>query len=289
MLFALLVEDAIIAGPKLFAQRATVRFSDCVGGGRVFHPKLLALFHEVYEAFLVERGTPLPHVLRSGAWAAPIAHATLEVLGDIRHGTPLELAMTATVARKNRVAFGWVARDERGGAAVAVAQTVHVFVDPRSFSKIDVPEQIGSFVDAHAHAHATEGTATVDAGPRAPSPLVTAEPRFTRRTTVELADIDAAGVAYFARVPAMFHDAYCAYRRSLGEPIHEYSRTGDPTTETRVDFLRPLRQGDTVDVHVVDLPADAAGTAPAPVVNIGFRITSEGGDALAFGSFTHRR
>lgn len=271
--------DEILRGPDLFLHGTAVSFADCVGGGRAYHPKLLARVHEAYEAFLVERATPLPEVLRARAWAAPLTRATLEVMGDVRHGARLAVALTATAMRKNRVAFGWRARDVATGAVVAFATTVHAFVDARSFKGIDVPEDLATFVAAKKQPTGGGEAPARLPGPRGESPLLSAPSLHARRTTVELADVDAAGVMYFARTPALFHEAYCDLRRSRHEPMGEYVSAGFEMLASDVEYRAPVRAGEIVDVHVVS--SEVHGTR----TEVGFRMTTAKSDVVAIGTY----
>ena len=112
--------------------------------------------------------------------------------------------------------------------------------------------------------------------------LLTATPRFTHRIRVTFADVDAAGLVFFARTCAFFHQAYVELRRGRSEKIAEY--TTRPTSRiisTEADYLRPLRAGDHADVLIVS-SAFAGGQA-----TIGFRIVTTIGEVVAIGTLVH--
>lgn len=275
----MLDRDAILGGPSVLAHPTSVRFADSVGGGRLHHPKMLELMHDAYEALLAANGTALPRVLAERAWGAPLTHADLELLADLRFGTPLEIVVSAAEAWKNRVTFGYRVRDTARDQVVALGRTAHAFVDLATLRRREIPDEIRAILARFPRAAASDEAAP----PPRRDDLLLAPPRHTQRIIVSFEDVDAAGFVFFARTTAFFHRAYCDMRRRAGRPISEYApRSESRALGTEADYLRPLSAGEEADVHVVS-SAFADGVA-----TIGFRIaTAAGAEPVAIGTFSH--
>ena len=81
---------------------------------------------------------------------------------------------------------------------------------------------------------------------------------FHHPTPPRFQDVDAAGIVFYARLFAYFHDAYVAFLASLGSDmaLHRAIEEADfliPLVHAEADFKAPLRFGDeattTVSVH----------------------------------------
>lgn len=272
----MLARDVVLGGPSVFVHPTAVRFADSVGGGRLYHPKMLELMHDAYEALLESGGTPLARVLAERAWGAPLAHADVELLADVRYGVRLAIEMTAAEAWKSRVTFGYRVRDVATGEVVALGRTAHAFLDLKTFQRREIPDSVQAIVARFPNA-GEDG-----APPPRRDELVAAPPEFTTRIAVTYEDVDAAGFVFFARTTAYFHRAYCEMRRRGGQPIPEYAAKGEArVVATDADYLRPLRAGDDADVHVL------ASTRADGVATIGFRIATPSGEPVAVGTLAH--
>lgn len=77
---------------------------------------------------------------------------------------------------------------------------------------------------------------------------------FTYHRTVYLADTDAAGVVYFARVLYMCHEAYEESLAAMGinlKNLVNNSSTALPIVHGEVDFFRPLFCADKLQINLV--------------------------------------
>ncbi len=76
---------------------------------------------------------------------------------------------------------------------------------------------------------------------------------FTYPRTVRLSDTDAAGVAYFAKVLSMCHEAYEDSLIEAGIDLKTFlnnSSTAIPIVHAQIDFFRPLLCGDKLLIHL---------------------------------------
>lgn len=121
-----------------FHHALAVRFQDVDAAGIVFFARALDYVHDAYVALLAELGSDLPSVLRERTWAAPLRHVEVDYFEPLRFGDRLTVTVVAANVADSEIVLGWQILRRDGVAAVA--QTVHTFVDPRSFERMDVPE-----------------------------------------------------------------------------------------------------------------------------------------------------
>jgi 1,4-dihydroxy-2-naphthoyl-CoA hydrolase len=128
-----------------FAREMPIRFQDVDAAGIIFYPRVLELCHDVYVEFLASAGFPLPEALR-GPFITPIRHAEADYLRPLRFGDRVEVAIVAahTGARSptTEVTLGYRIANLNGNEPAAVAQTVHTFVDRKTFERVSIPEAL---------------------------------------------------------------------------------------------------------------------------------------------------
>ena len=76
---------------------------------------------------------------------------------------------------------------------------------------------------------------------------------FHYQRRVEFADTDRAGIVHFARYLCYAEEAEHAFLRSLGLSVHvpaDGHSVGFPRRAVRVEYRRPIRFEDLVDVHI---------------------------------------
>ena len=155
-------ELSAIARP-LFEVEDKVRFQDVDAAGIMFFARFFDRVHDCYEVWLAHVGTPLPRVLADRSWAAPLRHAECDYVAPARHGDVLRVQLVRAEVEVSELSLGWVVRGERetshakdsvdpetdaqvSGKVLAVLQTAHAFVDPGSWRRLSVPEQIASWL-----------------------------------------------------------------------------------------------------------------------------------------------
>lgn len=96
--------------------------------------------------------------------------------------------------------------------------------------------------------------------------------RFSHERRVRLQDVDAAGVVFFARYLEFFHDVLMEYlaREGFDWAVELASGVLAPIKHAEVDYLGPLRFGETYRVELVDA---VVGPDEATV---GFRLSVNG-------------
>jgi acyl-CoA thioesterase FadM len=128
-----------------FKLEMPVRFQDVDAAGIIFYPRALELCHDAYVSFMDRAGLPLHEVLR-GPWLAPVRHAEADYLKPLRFGDRVEVALVAahleTMPNPTEVTLGFrIARIADGEVAI-LCQTIHTFVERKTFARTAVPDEL---------------------------------------------------------------------------------------------------------------------------------------------------
>lgn len=134
----------LLEAPAGFCHPLTARFQDVDAAGIVFYPRVLEYCHDAYVAFLAAHGHPLHQVLAERRWAAPLRHAEADYLRPIRFGDALEVLLVRARLEGSVLSLGYRLLPASGGAPLALAQTVHVFVDPVHFKRLEPPADLAA-------------------------------------------------------------------------------------------------------------------------------------------------
>lgn len=126
--------------PTAFSEQHSVRFQDVDAAGIIFYPRLLVYCHDLLVNFLARAGAPLDQVLRERCWIAPIRHAAADYFRPLRFGDAFEVGIVRAHLEPTEVTLGFRFARTEGGEVCAVAQSVHTFLNPESFTRIEVPE-----------------------------------------------------------------------------------------------------------------------------------------------------
>ena len=127
--------------PKSFTTTHKVRLDDTDAAGVVFYARLFVFAHHAYEALLEHIHTPIRDLIKAGTLHLPIVHAEADIFAPIRLGDKLDLNFT--LERIGRTSF--TTRTDLflpGQISAARVTLVHVALDPKSGSKIELPESL---------------------------------------------------------------------------------------------------------------------------------------------------
>lgn len=128
-----------------FARRRSVAFQDVDAAGIVFFARVLEYAHDAYVALLADAGHALAGVLAQGVWAAPIRHAEADYLRPLRFGDEIEIAIVRAHFGPDEMCLGTRIAAASGEPA-ALVQTLHTFVDRRTFQRTHVPPELVSAI-----------------------------------------------------------------------------------------------------------------------------------------------
>jgi acyl-CoA thioester hydrolase len=128
--------------PEPFRHRIRVRFNECDGQGVVFYANYLMYFDVAM--------TELWREAFGGGYAGMIAAGTDAMVAEatIRYRAPArfdeEVDLVATVTRLGTTSSTTELRAERvsDGAVLAEGELRHVFIDPRTLAKREIPEEV---------------------------------------------------------------------------------------------------------------------------------------------------
>jgi YbgC/YbaW family acyl-CoA thioester hydrolase len=135
-------DDLKLSRPHAFVDRRAIRFQDIDAAGIIFYPRVLEMFHDAYAAFLAAAGTPLPEVLNSGTWLAPVRHAEADYFKPLRFGDPVSVEICRAHLSESEATLGYRIARAEGGEVCVVGQVVHTFVDRATFKRMPIPELV---------------------------------------------------------------------------------------------------------------------------------------------------
>ncbi len=117
-----------------------ILLDDCDAAGVAFGPRVVALAHAAYENALFDAGIDLAALIRAGELALPYIHLDSEFRAPLRHGDAAEL--TVSCARLGTTSYTIRTAIAVGGTACAVVTQTHVAIDPRTRTKIELPDAL---------------------------------------------------------------------------------------------------------------------------------------------------
>jgi 1,4-dihydroxy-2-naphthoyl-CoA hydrolase len=135
-------DELKLSRPQAFVDRRAIRFQDIDAAGIIFYPRVLEMFHDTYAAFLGFAGAPLPEVLRSGTWLAPVRHAEADYFKPLRFGDPVTVEICRAHLAETEATLGYRVARADGGEVCVVGQVVHTFVERESFKRTPIPEVV---------------------------------------------------------------------------------------------------------------------------------------------------
>lgn len=100
------------------------------------------MFHDTYGAFLAFAGSPLPEVLRTGTWIAPVRHAEADYFKPLRFGDSVTVEICRAHWTENEATLGYRIARQEGGEVCVVGQVVHTFVERANFKRTPMPEGV---------------------------------------------------------------------------------------------------------------------------------------------------
>jgi 1,4-dihydroxy-2-naphthoyl-CoA hydrolase len=134
-------DELLVRPAGAFSERRSVRFQDVDAAGIVFFGRVFEYFHDIYVSLLATAGHPLDTVLRERRWSAPLRHAEADYLRPLAFGDAIEVAIVRAHVEATEVVLGYQIQKESGDVA-AIGQTVHTFVEPTTFRRIDIPDDL---------------------------------------------------------------------------------------------------------------------------------------------------
>lgn len=120
-----------------------IAFDEADGEGIVFFGNYFRLAHRALEQFLPQTGIAWRDWFQNPEVAIPLRHVEADYAAPLRPGEVLQIVVEVSQLRENSVEFTYRMFSEKNTEReIAIARTVHVFVDRKTFTKIAIPPVI---------------------------------------------------------------------------------------------------------------------------------------------------
>lgn len=135
-------DELKLSRPRAFIEQRAIKFQDIDAAGIIFYPRVLEMFHDTYASFLAHAGCPLPEVMRTGTWLAPVRHAEADYFKPLRFGDPIQVEICRAFVQETEATLGYRIARMEGGEVCVVGQVVHTFVERATFKRTTIPELV---------------------------------------------------------------------------------------------------------------------------------------------------
>jgi acyl-CoA thioester hydrolase len=127
--------------PESFRHRLRVRWSECDSQGVVFYPNYLAYFDHLLTELWREAVGPYGQIHELGIDLV-VAEAQIRYRTSARFDDEIDVVAAITRLGTTSMTTGLAVERVDDGALLAEGELRHVFVDPDSFEKRDIPEGV---------------------------------------------------------------------------------------------------------------------------------------------------
>lgn len=134
--------DLRVLPPQAFSREREVRFHDIDAAGIMFYPRIFEYCNDLLVDYLASEGVGVPGVLAARRWAAPLRHVEADYFRPLRFGDRIQVALCRAQVKESAVTLAYRVGRQGEEGAVAVVQTTHVTIDPESFLRCPVPEEL---------------------------------------------------------------------------------------------------------------------------------------------------
>lgn len=128
----------------MFTSTYKVRMSDSDMAGILFFANQFHFIHYTIEDFFEKIGLPFDTLFNENPYVFVIVHAEADYLHPLSVGDLLEIEMTVKRIGKSSIHFHFDLKRE--GELVGKAETIHVCLDRKMRTKIDIPESFKSLL-----------------------------------------------------------------------------------------------------------------------------------------------
>lgn len=117
----------------------TIKLHDTDAAGILFYANQFRIIHDIYEKFLGRIGYPFQERFLSNDFFIPIVRAESDFNSPLTVGDTIEIGLSVAVIGDTSFTLEYRLTD-LDGEVVGSAQTVHVTIDPKTGTKIALPE-----------------------------------------------------------------------------------------------------------------------------------------------------
>jgi acyl-CoA thioester hydrolase len=138
------------AVPERFRHRIRVRFNECDGQGVVFYANYLMYFDvAMTELWRDAFGGGYSGMIASGT-DAMVAEANIRYRASARFDDELDLVADVTRIGTTSSVTRLIAERVADGTVLAEAELRHVFIDPETLEKKEIPEEVRAGMERYA-------------------------------------------------------------------------------------------------------------------------------------------
>lgn len=131
----------------MFKREIKINFYDCDPAGILFYANLFKFAHKTYEA-LIESFKLVAGYFNNENFVVPIIHTEGNYFIPMKPGDKFEVSVHASQIRTSSFELTYNFTDKKS-KVFAQVKTVHVFVDKKTFEKINIPTEILKNLEAN--------------------------------------------------------------------------------------------------------------------------------------------
>lgn len=124
----------------MFSIKKRINFYDCDPAGILFYAKIFEICHSVYEE-MIDNFNLKEDYWQNEHYAVPIIKSEANYLKPITSGEYLYVELSVSELRDSSFELSYECKNEQGDL-IAVAKTVHVIADKKSWDKRNLTEEI---------------------------------------------------------------------------------------------------------------------------------------------------
>ena len=132
-----------------FSYRRTIYLADTDAAGVVYFASVMNMCHEAYEESLAETGINWQHFLTNSMVAIPIVHAEVSFFRPMFCGDKLLIKLVPKQISECKFAIDYqIFSTTSSEQPLARGHTKHVCINPKTRSKVNLPESIIRWLQA---------------------------------------------------------------------------------------------------------------------------------------------
>lgn len=132
---------------SIWQKEFLIGFDECDSAGVVFYGNYARLSHRLIEQYLIDQGLRWKDWFQSPEWLIPIRHLEIDYQRPLYAGSMARGQVMIEKLGDSSVKFLTRLSDSDGRVAAEI-HSVHVFVDPETLAKMEIPGVIRKFLKA---------------------------------------------------------------------------------------------------------------------------------------------
>lgn len=124
----------------MFETKRTVYFSDCDPAGILFYVKALEFCHSAYEEFVNSFNLGFDYWTNEN-FAVPVKSAEAKYIRAIKYSEIITIKLKVLELRNSSFSISYLILNDKEETCIE-AKTVHVFVDKKSWSKMEINKSV---------------------------------------------------------------------------------------------------------------------------------------------------